>query len=412
MEEILPGGVLSVLNHIPDVHIVKASGCICCDSRGSEYIDFICGYGPLILGHSDPNINTAVSKQLQQGMLFPSNHPLYRKLKNVLGELFERADDAIFLKTGSEAVHAAVRLARTHTCKQLIVRCGFHGWHDSFVSPSVPWHRYDEQLPSGTDVPGILSTDNNGGTIMWDGRDLDYLQTLFRNCGSDIAAIIIDPIQIQEPIGKNLLQIKEIAERGKALLILDEIKTGFRVSPGGVQQAYGIAADITVLSKAISNGFPLSVVLANSEIMERRKATKIMGTYNGELVSIVAALETISQINQHDVTTWINRMGIQFIDGINNVLQKLHLGNHVKAVPYRWPCMPYMCFDSSPEGYSLKDTFFSKLIQKGVLMLANHPSFISYAHKEKHINRAVDVIQQIFEELDSIDNWVSPSRKG
>ena len=389
----LPGGVPSALSSEGARYIANGQGGRCWDQFGKAYIDFICGHGPVILGHAHTEVNAAVVKQLANGILFPSNSPLYDELSAKLKQLFPYSDETLFFKTGSEAVAAAIRLARAFTGKMKIIRCGFHGWHDAMISPSISWHLYEAdpkppRLIAG--IPPSLSQD----VLTWNGEDFQQLVDLCNAHKSEVAALIADPIQIREPVAENLKQLRVLTRDQGMLFILDEIKTGFRVSLGGVQQLYGLEGDLTILSKAIANGFPLAVVLGRKEILSLAPSLRIMGTYNNELVSIAAALMTIAILERPGIIAWLWEAGQQLIDGFNEILERKQLIEDVCAMPYRWSCLPALWYrQRSERAKRLMPVLHRELANQGVLLLANHPNYICAEHTHRDIGDALQIFE-------------------
>jgi glutamate-1-semialdehyde aminotransferase len=390
----LPGGVPPALPSTEARYLSSGKGGRCWDQFGKTYIDFICGYGPVILGHAHTEVNAAVIKQLAKGILFSSNSPLHDELSWKLKELFPHSDETLFFKTGSEAVTAAIRLVRAFTGKMKVIRCGFHGWHDAMISPTISWHLYEADPQSPRHVPGIPSSSFQD-ILCWNGENLQQLADLCKANHGEVAALIIDPIQIREPVEENLKHLRQLTLDQGLMLILDEIKTGFRVSTGGVQQLYGIQADLTILSKAIANGFPLAVVLGRKEIVSLATTVRIMGTYNNELLSIAAALATIEILERPGIIPWLWEAGQQLIDGLNEILQRKLLIDDIRARPYRWPCLPTLWYrQHSEKAKRLMPVLHRQLARRGLLLLANHPSYTCVEHTHEDISLAL----QIFEE--------------
>lgn len=390
---LLPGGVPSALPS-PGSYIVRGLGGRCWDQNGKVFIDFVCGYGPLVLGHCNAEVNQAVIEQMERGMMFPSNSPLHDELTSVLKRIFPYTDRSLFLKSGSEAVSAAIRLARAFTGKTKIIRCGFHGWHDSVVSPHVSWHLYEPDPQPPRLVAGVPQASLEPLVLPWYGEDLQQLEDLFREHRSTVAALLLDPVQLREPLEDCIRELRRLTRDEGALLILDEIKTGFRVSLAGVQGLYNVQPDLTILSKAISNGFPLSAVVGRAEILNLSASAKIMGTYNNELVSIAAALKTISILERPTSIPWLWQIGQKLINGINEIMNRLELIDDIQAIPYRWPCMPYILFRSRSErAQRLKPAFHQQLVQRGVLSLANHMNFICLAHTTDDVEDALQIVE-------------------
>jgi glutamate-1-semialdehyde aminotransferase len=228
---------------------------------------------------------------------------------------------------------------------------------------------------------------------------LQQLEEFFRAHRSSVAALILDPVQLREPLETHLRQICQLAHHEGALVILDEAKTGFRVGLAGVQGLYNVQPDLTILSKGISNGFPLSVVIGRAEILDLSVNAKIMGTYNNELASIAAALSTISILQRPTSISWLWQIGQRLIEGIDEILSRHRLTDDIQAVAYRWPCMPFIWFHHRSErAQRLKPIFYRRLVQGGVLLLDNHMNSTCLAHTSSDVENALQIIE---------DAWVA-----
>lgn len=390
----LPGGVASLLQSKPGRYVYQAKGCRCWDNEGKEYLDFASGYGAILLGHANEEVNGAVRMQMERGALFPSYHPLYEALENTLLRYFPWHDSCLFHKTGSEAVAAAIRLARVVTGRVKIIRCGFHGWHDEFMASHYGWHSFLPTILNPYHPPGIPPSAHLN-LLTWDGAAIHDLTEIFHQNQSQIAALILDPVQLQEPLQENLQSILRMVHNEGALLILDELKTGFRVSMSGVQGLYQVLPDLTILGKGLSNGFPLAVVLSSREIVELAPKAKIMGTFNNELLSIAAALKTISILERLPDTNHFWEIGNALILNTNRAIDKLGLLHLIKAMPYRWPCLPFLFFTGAPDKVqNFKSMFYEQLVENGLFLLPNHMNFISLSHQYEDIDIAVQKIEQ------------------
>lgn len=387
---LLPGGVPSIFKTLPDRYIEMGKGGRCFDQYGNDYIDFICGFGSVILGHNHNGVNEAVKHQLNKGVTFSSSSPIFDELNSAIKQLFPYSGDIVIVKTGSEAVAVAIRLARAFTNKTKIIRCGFHGWHDEMIAPFESWHLYEpDPLPPRT-VPGVNSYEHPT-VFSWTGADFQTLQKLFQKHKGEVAALIIDPIQLRQPSKSQFNELKKLTKQENALLIFDEIKTGFHVNLSGVQGLYGIYPDITVLSKGIANGFPLAMALGKPEIMQLVPHIKIMGTYNNELISAAASLKTLSILQESNYIEMLWGLGQKLINGLNSLLIERGLEDHIQAVPYQWPSLPAVWLKQKSDFASkLKPILFHHLVKNGVLLLANHPNFICMQHTEKDIQDALD----------------------
>ena len=390
-----PGGVPSILAN--GRFLVRGKGGTCWDQEGKPYIDFVCGYCPIILGHEHPDVTAAVADQMSQGTVFPTRHPLHEALAAEIGALLPNAASCLFLKTGSEAVSAAVRIARAATGRQRVVRCGFHGWHDQMVSPYRAWHRYHPDPRPTRQIPGIPRVGPDPLVVAWDGQDLAQLRMLCSD--PHPAALILDPVQVTEPSAESFAAIRQVTSSEGMLLILDEIKTGFRVHLGGVQGLYGVEADLTLLSKAISNGLPLAVVAGHPSLIGLPRGAKVMGTYNGELVAIAAALATLRILRRGGSVDRLGHVGTRLLAGLNIIVRDMGLEEQMIAAPYRWPCMPFVGFCDDPRGRQLSSRFFAETAERGVLLLENHMSYTCLAHTDADVDAALSIIEDVLRRL-------------
>ncbi|MGQ9556024.1 MAG: aspartate aminotransferase family protein [Anaerolineae bacterium] len=302
--EIIPGGTQTNAKKPPEVlrgvyppFIVRGEGAYVWDLDGNRYIDHKLGCGPVILGHAYPSVTEAAARQLREGLVFGSAHPLEVTLAELLTEVIPCAEMARFLKSGAEGTAAAVRVARTYTGRELVLSCGYHGWHDWSLAKN----------PTIAGIPECL----RGLTLDLPYGDYDRLEALFRAQGDKVAAVVFAAPYHVEPaeIGHFLQRVRELTHKHRAVLIYDEIVTGFRVALGGNQQLVGVTPDLAVFSKGMANGFPIAAVTGCKEIMRAWDRTTISTTFGGEAVSIAAAIASITELRDRNVPAELARRG-------------------------------------------------------------------------------------------------------
>jgi glutamate-1-semialdehyde aminotransferase len=384
------GGVQSILPGAG--RILRGRGGRCWDAE-TEYVDLVCGYGAVLLGHGDEAVTRAVADRLANGALFAAPSEIQVTLELELQKVF-RAEACQLLKTGSDAVSTAARLARAFTGKSTIVRCGFHGWHDDFVRDCRSWHGFGDALPSSTATAGLSHGSDPDATVVWNGADLGQLEDLLRKKRSAVAALLLDPVQLRPPLGERLDAIRQLVHDHDALLILDEAKTAFRVHLGGVQGCYGVSADLTLAGKSLGNGLPICSVLGPKEILGLAGEARIMGTFNGELSAVAAALVTLSRMASRENVEQLEHRGAQFISGANAIFESHHLAERLEAVPYRWPCMPFLWFRDDTL-LPWREAFHRELTHRGLLLLPNHMNFVCLAHTKGDIDDALVKLEQV-----------------
>ena len=229
------------------VRLARAAGAEVWDTEGREYLDFIMGLGAVALGYGHPAVNAAAHAAIDSGVIGPLPPELEERVAERLAAMMPWMERIRFLKTGAEAVAAAVRLARAHTAREVVLRCGYHGWLD--------WSQ-----PVGTPgVPAALFALSEEIPF----NDVERGRSVIRLLGNRVAAVVIEPVVERAPSGAWLTMLRE------------EIKTGFRLAPGGAAERYNIDPDLVVLGKALANGFPLAAVGGRRDVMEQARTTWI-----------------------------------------------------------------------------------------------------------------------------------------
>ena len=302
--EIIPGGGQTNAKMPPPAmkgayppFIQRGQGPYVWDVDGNRYIDHKLGCGPIILGHAYPVVTEAAVRQMYDGSCYPSAHPSEVRLAELLIEVIPCAEMARFLKSGAEATAAAVRVARTYTGREVVISCGYHGWHDWSMA----------KQPSVAGIPDCLRQ----LTFDLPFGDYERLEALFREHGEKIAALIFAAPydQTVESIALFLRRARQLTSQYGAALIYDEIVTGFRVALGGLQQLAGVIPDLTVVSKGMANGFPIAAVVGAKPLMQAWTRTTISSTFAGEAVSIAASIACIEELRCRDVAGEISKRG-------------------------------------------------------------------------------------------------------
>lgn len=352
-------------------YIEYADGCYVYDNKANRYIDYPCALGAITLGYNHPDINKAVKVQIEQGVLYSLPNYLETELAELLVKLIPCAEQVRFLKTGSEATSAAVKIARSYTGKEHVLCCGYHGWHD--------WYTITTQKNKG--IPssyGIL-------VHPFEYNDLNSFKTLLRRFKDKIACVIMEPYVFQEPETSFLEEIKFLTHQSKALLIFDEIITGFRSPCLSAQRWLAITPDLATFSKGMANGFSISCVVGKRRYMKELEGNCFLSsTFGGDLVGISAAKATIEFMLKEDVIRHIWKMGTNLHEGYNEITEKLKINTKCVGFPIR------TYFEFPTEGH--KSLFWQECLLKGVFL--GYAQFISYAHKEEDINYTLNVMEK------------------
>ena len=358
------------------------------DIDNNEFIDYLCAYGPIIIGNREEEIDNAVIKQIQEkGFCFSLTQVYQNALAEKMRELIPCAEMSLFVTTGSDATSCAIRLARSYTGKAKVLRCGYHGWHDWCV-----------EVKGG--VPEKLYEDVTGFKY----NDLEDLEKHLEANKDETAAVIITPFghplaaDMEEPKPGYLEGVKELAHKYGAVLIFDEIRTGFRVSLGGAQKYYGVTPDLSVFGKAMANGYPIGAVTGKKEIMkEGEKNVFISSTFFPNSLSYIAALKTIEILERDNVLEAIWDKGRYLINGIKEQIKKYGAKAKVTGIP---PMM-FITFDKDADGtYKAKrKDFYTELIRRKVFLQPYHHGYVCYRHTKVDLDYTINAIGEAFEVL-------------
>ena len=391
---LIPGGVLGIrrpYNFVEGefpIFFEEGKGSHVIDADGNEYIDYLCAYGPIIIGNREEEIDNVVIKQIQdKGFCFSLTQSYQNELAKKMNELIPCAEMSLFVSTGSDATSCAIRLARSYTGKPKILRCGYHGWHDWCV-----------EVKGG--VPEKLYEDVQGFPY----NNLEALESLLLGNKDETAAIIITPLghplanDITEPEEGYLQGVKDLAEKYKTVLIFDEIRTGFRVSLGGAQKYYGVTPDRAVFGKAMANGYPIGAVTGKAEIMKEGESNVfISSTFFPNSLSYVAALKTIEILERDNILGQIWDKGEWFITQVRKLCEKYKVGAGISGIP---PMM-FITFDKDPEKiYKKKRTeFYTQLIRRKIFLQPFHHGYICARHSQEDLQQTVQAIEESLQYL-------------
>jgi len=386
---LIPGGVLGArkpadfIDGEYPIFLESGKGCRLIDVDGNEFIDFLCGYGPIILGYREEEVDDAVYKQIRdKGFCFTLTQRYQNQLAKKLTELVPSSELSIFLKTGSDATTASIRIARAYTNKLKVMRCGYHGWHDWCV-----------EMKGG--IPSKFYED----VFEFQYNNLDQLKDLMTIHGNETAAIIMTPFghpnhqKMQTPNPGFLEGVKEIANSYGAILIYDEIRTCFRLSMGGAQKLYGVTPDLTVLGKAMANGYPISVVTGKKDVMmAAAQKLFISSTFFPNSEGFVAALKTIEVLERENVLANIWEKGERFLPKLQAVIDKHNVGAELTGVAP----MFYITFKDDETGSQKQKRrdFYTQLIRRKIFFAPYHHSYICFRHTEEDLDLTLSAIDE------------------
>jgi len=376
---------------LPDqwpAYFKKAKGIRVTDLDGRTYIDFSrMGIGACVLGYADSDVNRAVKKAIDRGSMSTLNSPEEVELAEVLMRLHPWADMVRYARTGGEAMSIAVRIARASSGKEKIAFCGYHGWHDWYLSGNLASDKnLDGHLLPGLEprgVPrGLLNT-----AIPFRYNHIEELEKIVKKHG--IGVIVMEPYRHEEPEKDFLQNVKRIARREGAVLVFDEVSAAFRQNVGGVHLLYNVSPDIAVLAKAISNGYPMAAIIGTKKVMDAAQGTFISSTYWTERIGPVAALATINKFQKKNVPQHLARIGKQIEIGWKSLARKYNL--HISTEgPY---AMIGFSFDYKNK-QELKTLFVQEMLKRG--FLTELSVYVTYAHTSNDVKQYLRAVDQVF----------------
>ena len=346
-------------------YLKKGKGSHVWDVDGNEYIDFNMGIGPISLGYAYDKVDNAIKKQLEDGITFSLMHPLEVEAAEKVRSVVLNAENIRFSKTGCDVTSAAVRLARAYTKRDKVLCCGYHGWHDWYITVTDR----NAGIPS---VTNEMTNTFNYNDIISLVDSIDY----------DTACVILEPTIFEKPSNDFLFNVQAVCKRYGAVLIFDEMWTGFRMAPGGAQEYFGISPDLAVYSKAIANGMPLSVLTGKEEIMRLlNKDVFFFTTFGGEALSLAAAIATIDEIIEKKVPEYLFAQGKKLKEGYNNIAESLGM-DYTKCSGY--DVRTIITFNPDVANpLEMKSLLQQEMIKRGILWGGFHN--MCYSHSDEDI---------------------------
>lgn len=417
---VLPAGVTSNVRAAErpfPLFFARAEGAILTDVDGNAYIDYVLGQGPMILGHSHPAVLAAVERAMRRGQLFAGQHELEIEVAETLTRLIPCAEMCRFGVSGSELVQAALRLARAVTGRALILRFEghYHGWFDNVLLSVAPPLDRAGPRERPRPVPGSAGQAASvlADTLVLPWNDLPLVEALFAERGHAIAAILTEPMMCNTgaiPPAPGFLEgLRRICDQYGALLLMDEVITGFRLGLSGAQGRFGVTPDLAVFAKAMGGGFAVAALAGRRALMERlARDVNHSGTFNGNVIAMAAAAAALAELERDDGAVYrhIEALGIRLMDGIRALAQRHDLPLLVQGFPAAF----HVAFTSLSaireyREYALHcDTerygrFKVALLQRGVRALDRGIWYLSAAHTPEQIARTLDAVDSAFAEV-------------
>ena len=404
VSELIPGGTLGTIQYPREVDFVatRGQGALLFASDGREFIDFVLGSGPMVLGHAHPRVVAAIQAQASRGTQFFVMNDQAIRLANRIAEFVPCAEAVKFLADGSEATFYGLRLARAFTGRDLVLKFegGFHGHQDYGLHGVTPKQRgnYPQALTDSAGIPeGVSKT-----VLVAPFNDLAAVTEIALAHADRLAAIIVEPVQrALLPADGFLAGLRALADRIGALLVFDEVVTGFRLALGGAQERFGVTPDLTALGKIVGGGLPLAAIVGRRELIELTapnrpsdgRSVYLNGTLNGNPLSAAAGLATIDVLVEEGGPAQLEAKGMRYRQALLDAAQRL-------AIPFQMigpNAFPEPIFGTAPvtdyvshEASNRKAArqFGLELMKRGIYVHMGSKFYISLAHSDALLDRA------------------------
>ena len=341
------------------------------DVDGNEYIDFVNSLAAITLGYCDPDVDAAVRNQLDDGVTFSLPHPLEIEVAERLVNLVPCAEKVRFGKNGSDATSGAIRIARAFTNRDHVAVCGYHGWQDWYIGTTAR----NLGVPKAT----------QGFSHKWLYNEIESLDKLFQDYPDQIAAVILEPMNVIEPLPGFLQSVKELAHKHGALLIFDETITGFRYAIGGAQQHFGVTPDLATFGKGLANGYPLSAVAGRADVMRLMEEVFFSFTFGGETLSLAAALATMKKLECEPVIKTLYHQGNKILDKLDSLIKEGNAGDFLSLAGN--PTWSFLLIKDvgNYSQWEIKTLLLQEMFARGILTIGTHN--MSFSHSDADLEQ-------------------------
>lgn len=397
--QLIPGGTQLVsrrptryANGVSPIFAARAQGARFWDVDGNEYIDWVSGIGAIILGYCDPVVDEAVRRQIATGTMYSINHELEIELAEELTRTIPCAEMVRYAKCGGEACAIAVRIARGVTGRDKVLFCGYHGWHDWYLAANLAAeanlnaHLFPGIEPIG--VPQALA----GTALPFPYGNLAALGELLDVHKGQVAAVMMEPMRSELPPAGYLQGVKKLCTEHGAVLIFDEVSSGFRIRLGGVQEFLDVTPDMAVFAKAISNGYPMAAVVGRREVMEPAGRMFISSTYWSDTIGLRAALTNIQELRRRNVPAYLERIGTELQNRLNAAAADTGLKVHCGGLSVH-PSLTFQTDDAVLKN-KLSTLFIQEMAKRGC---HGYTSFyLNAAQGPAEIEQTVAAAREVF----------------
>lgn len=368
---------------VSPLYLQRGEGARVWDLDGNDYIDFVSSLASITLGYKDPDVDAAVRAQLDEGVILSLPHPIESEVAELITAMVPCAEMVRFGKNGSDATSGAIRIARAYTGRDHVAVCGYHGWQDWYIG-STARHR---------GVPDATRALTHGFAY----NDLASLEALFGAHPGQLAAVIMEPMNIDWPVEGFLEGVRTLTEKHGTVLIFDETITGFRYANGGAQELFGVTPDLASFGKGLANGYPVSAVAGRRDLMMLMEEVFFSFTFGGEMLSLAAAKATLEKLKREPVTEQLAARGQLLLDGLPPIIEAAGAGTVFAAKGHpAWTFLTIADADGA-SSFEIKTFLMQELHQRGFLWVGTHN--LSYAHSENDIRALLAAYEELLPQV-------------
>lgn len=395
-KSIIPGGG-QLLSKRPEkfapeiwpAYYSRAKGCKIWDLDGNEYRDFsYMGIGACTLGYADDDVDAAVMEAIRKGTMTTLMVPEEVELAELLLQQHPWADMVRYAKGGGDAMAVAVRIARAATKKDKVLFCGYHGWHDWYLSANLADDSaLDGQLMAGLSPVGVARELKGTSYPFWYNK-IEQFKALVAQYKDNLAGVVLEAARNMTPEADFFATIEEECKKLNIPLIIDEVTSGFRMYCGGACEYFGIHPDMAVFAKGMANGYPVAAIIGKKQFMDAAQDSFISSTFWTERIGFAAAIATIKKYKANDVQVHLNKMGKRVQEGWAELAKKHGLAIHLSGI---YP-LGHISFEAAP--LELKTLFVQEMMKRGFLV--SDAYYASFAHKDEDVNDYLAACDEVF----------------
>ncbi|MGE5409624.1 MAG: aminotransferase class III-fold pyridoxal phosphate-dependent enzyme [Clostridiales bacterium] len=365
-------------------YLLRAKGSHVYDVDGNEFLDYNMAIGPVSLGYAYDRVDQAIKRQLEDGITFSLMHPLELEVAELIHSVVPNAQMIRYSKTGADVTSAAIRVSRAFTGRNKVLCCGYHGWHDWYISVT------DRNMGIPDEIKAMTFTFN-----------YNEIQSVIDSIDRDTACVILEPVVFEAPKDDFLHKLKTICKENGTLLIFDEMWTGFRLSLGGAQEYFDVEADLACFSKAVANGMPIAILTGREDIMRLfEKDVFFYTTFGGEALSLAATIATVNEIKEKNVPEYLSKQGEKLKNGFNQIAMDLKM-DYTKCIGFN--CRSLVTFDPiRGNPLEMKSLMQQEMIRNGILWSAFHN--MSFSHTDNDIDYTLKTYEKVLPILNKAVN--------